>query len=102
VPLVQLADIRVQDGATIIARRENERAVTVRTNIRGRDQGSYVADAEARLADAVKLPSGYTVNWGGQFEKFARARERLAVIMPITLGVIFALGFRKLERVRRF
>jgi cobalt-zinc-cadmium resistance protein CzcA len=93
VPLVQLADIRTSDGATIIARRENQRAMAVRTNIRGRDQGGFVADAQARLAETVKLPPGYTVEWGGQFENFARARGRLAVIMPITLGVIFVLLF---------
>jgi cobalt-zinc-cadmium resistance protein CzcA len=93
VPLAQLADIRTSDGATIIARRENRRAITVRTNIRGRDQGSFVAEAQARLAGTVKLPPGYSVEWGGQFENFARARERLAVIMPITLGVIFILLF---------
>ncbi len=93
VPLAQLADIRTSDGATIIARRENRRAITVRTNIRGRDQGGFVAEAQARFPDAIKLPPGYTVEWGGQFENFARARERLAVIMPITLGVIFVLLF---------
>jgi cobalt-zinc-cadmium resistance protein CzcA len=93
VPLVQLADIRTSDGATIIARRENQRAMAVRTNIRGRDQGGFVADAQARLAETVKLPPGYTVEWGGQFENFARARGRLVVIMPITLGVIFVLLF---------
>jgi heavy metal efflux system protein len=93
VPLVQLADIRTSDGATIIARRENQRAMAVRTNIRGRDQGGFVAAAQARLAETVKLPPGYTVEWGGQFENFARARERLAIIMPITLGVIFVLLF---------
>jgi cobalt-zinc-cadmium resistance protein CzcA len=93
VPLAQLAQIRVGDGATIIMRRENERAITVRTNIRGRDQGGYVAEAQARLDAALTLPPGYTIDWGGQFENFARAKQRLAVIMPITLGVIFALLF---------
>ena len=93
VPLAELADIRTSDGASIIARRENQRAMAVRTNIRGRDQGGFVAEAQARLAEAVKLPPGYTVEWGGQFENFARARERLVVIMPITLGVIFILLF---------
>jgi cobalt-zinc-cadmium resistance protein CzcA len=67
--------------------------MTVRTNIRGRDQGSFVAEAQRRFAESIKLPSGYTVDWGGQFENFARARGRLGVIMPITLGVIFVLLF---------
>src|SRR5262249_51513962 len=81
------------DGPTTPARGENRRAMTVRTNIRGRDQGSFVAEAQRRFTATVKLPSGYTVDWGGQFENFARARGRLAVIMPITLGGIFVLLF---------
>jgi heavy metal efflux system protein len=93
VPLAELATIRIQDGATIIARRENERAIAVRTNIRGRDQGGFVGEAQARFAEAVKLPPGYAVDWGGQFENFARARQRLAIIMPITFGIIFVLLF---------
>lgn len=93
VPLLQLADIRTSDGATIIARRENRRAITVRTNIRGRDQGGFVDEAQERFARAVALPPGYTVDWGGQFENFARAKSRLAFIMPITLAVIFVLLF---------
>jgi len=93
VPLAQLADIRVEDGATIIARRENERQITVRTNIRGRDQGGFVREAQARFAEAVKLPAGYHVTWGGQFENFDRARGRLEVIIPITIGIIFVLLF---------
>ena len=93
VPLLQLADIRTSDGATIIARRENRRSVTVRTNIRGRDQGGFVTEAQARFARSIALPPGYAIDWGGQFENFARARGRLGVIMPITLAVIFVLLF---------
>ena len=93
VPLLQLADIRTSDGATIIARRENRRAITVRTNIRGRDQGGFVGEAQERFARGVTLPPGYSVDWGGQFENFARAKARLGFIMPITLAVIFVLLF---------
>jgi cobalt-zinc-cadmium resistance protein CzcA len=93
VPLSQLADIRVVDGASIVARRENERQMTVRTNIRGRDQGGFVAEAQARLATEVPLPPGYRVAWGGQFENFERARHRLVVIIPVTIGIIFVLLF---------
>ena len=93
VPLSQLADIRVVSGASIIARRENRRQISVRTNIRGRDQGGFVDDAQARFAQAVKLPEGYRVEWGGQFENLARARRRLAFILPITIVVIFGLLF---------
>jgi len=93
VPLSQLADIRVVDGATIVARRENERAITVRANIRGRDQGGFVTEAQERFAREVPLPSGYRVTWGGQFENFQRARQRMAVIIPITISIIFVLLF---------
>jgi cobalt-zinc-cadmium resistance protein CzcA len=91
VPLAQLADIRTVDGATIIARRDNRRAMTVRTNIRGRDQGGFVRDAQARVAQAVSLPAGYEITWGGQFENLARARDRLTLIIPLTVALIFVL-----------
>jgi len=93
VPLAQLATIRELDGATIIARRENERQITVRTNIRGRDQGGFVAEAQNRFAEKIALPPGYRVTWGGQFENLARARQRLAVIVPVTTAMIFLLLF---------
>ncbi len=93
IPLSQLADLRVVSGASIIARRENERQVTVRTNIRGRDQGSVVRDAQRRFARAVRLPPGYRVEWGGQFENLDRARRRLAIVLPMTIALIFALLF---------
>src|SRR6476659_3434104 len=81
------------NGASIIARRENQRQITVRTNIRGRDQGSFVADARQRFGAAVALPNGYQVEWGGQFENLERARRRLTFIMPVTVALIFALLF---------
>jgi cobalt-zinc-cadmium resistance protein CzcA len=93
VPLAQLARIEVVNGASIIARRENRRQITVRTNIRGRDQGSFVADAQQRFARQIRLPAGYQVDWGGQFENLERARKRLTVILPITIAIIFVLLF---------
>jgi heavy metal efflux system protein len=92
-PLSQLADIRVVDGASIIARRENQRQITVRTNIRGRDQGSFVAEAQKRYAASTALPPGYEVTWGGQFENLQRAQKRLTIILPITIAIIFILLF---------
>jgi cobalt-zinc-cadmium resistance protein CzcA len=92
-PLSQLADIRIINGATIIARRENQRQISVRTNIRGRDQGGFVAEAQAQFAKAVQLPAGYHVTWGGQFENLERARRRLAIILPITIAIIYLLLF---------
>jgi cobalt-zinc-cadmium resistance protein CzcA len=65
----------------------------VRTNIRGRDQGSFVAQAQKLFDQKIKLPTGYDVEWGGQFENLNRARKRLSVILPITIAIIFALLF---------
>ena len=93
IPLSQLAEIKVVTGASIIARRENRRQITVRTNIRGRDQGSFVAEAQKKFDAAIKLPAGYRVEWGGQFENLERARKRLTVILPITIAIIFVLLF---------
>jgi cobalt-zinc-cadmium resistance protein CzcA len=93
VPLAQLADIKVVSGASIIARRENQRQITVRTNIRGRDQGSFVKEAQQRFAQNIKLPPGYDVSWGGQFENLERAQKRLTVILPVTIAIIFVLLF---------
>jgi len=93
IPLSQLADIKVVNGASIISRRENIRMISVRTNIRGRDQGSFVKEAQDKFERAVKLPAGYSVDWGGQFENLARARKRLTLILPVTIGIIFALLF---------
>lgn len=93
VPLSTLATIQVINGASIIARRENERILAVRTNIRGRDQGGFVAEAQEKLQAAVPLPDGYTVSWGGQFENLDRARKRLTIILPVTILIIFTILF---------
>jgi cobalt-zinc-cadmium resistance protein CzcA len=93
VPLSQLAEIQVVSGSSIIARRENIRQISVRTNIRGRDQGSFVKEAQEKFGRAVQLPAGYSVDWGGQFENLERARKRLTIILPITIAIIFALLF---------
>ena len=89
----QLAKIQVIDGASIIARRENRRQVTVRTNIRGRDQGGFVAEAQRRVAREIQLPAGCRTEWGGQFENLERARRRLSVILPLTIAIIFTILF---------
>ena len=93
VPLRDVANIQVVNGPSIIARRENQRQITVRTNIEGRDQGGFVEEAQGRFTEQVKLPPGYSVEWGGQFENLDRARKRLYLILPVTIGIIFALLF---------
>jgi len=93
VPLSQLATIEVVNGPSIILRRENQRAIAVRTNIVNRDQGSFVKEAQSRFATEIPLPPGYQVFWGGQFENLERAHRRLVFIIPITIGIIFSLLF---------
>ena len=93
IPLSQLAQIEVANGQSIIARRENRRQIAVRTNIRGRDQGGFALDLQRRFEQSVKLPEGYRVEWGGQFDNLERARKRLSLVLPLTIGIIFVLLF---------
>jgi cobalt-zinc-cadmium resistance protein CzcA len=91
--LSELAQIQVVNGASIIGRRENQRQMTVRTNIRGRDQGGFVRDAQRQFTREIQLPQGYRVEWGGQFENLERARRRLSIVLPMTVALIFVLLF---------
>jgi len=100
VPLEELADVQVHDGASIIARRDNQRQITVRTNIRGIDQGSFVEEAQDRVANSIEIPSGYHIEWGGQFENLDRARHRLALVLPLTIVIIYALLFAMFRSTR--
>ncbi|MBT9583503.1 efflux RND transporter permease subunit [bacterium] len=100
VPLNQLASIQVADGSSIIARRENKRQISVRTNIRARDQGGFVKEAQGKLEGVVKLPQGYTIGWGGQFENLERASKRLGFILPLTILLIFGLLWSSLGNPR--
>jgi cobalt-zinc-cadmium resistance protein CzcA len=93
IPLGQVAHVRLVDGQTIIYRENGIRQVGVRTNVRDRDQGSFVEEARARVERVVKIPEGYTIRWGGQFENLIRARGRLALVVPITIVLIFAVLF---------
>jgi cobalt-zinc-cadmium resistance protein CzcA len=101
VPLSRVARERVALGASIIARRENQRTISVRTNIRGRDQGGFVRDAQRRFRSQIQLPPGYRVEWGGQFENLDRARRRLSWILPITIGLIFIILYWTFDSVLR-
>ncbi len=100
VPIGELADISIEDGPTIIAREDGHHQIGVRTNVRGRDQGGFVADAQERVGKVLHLDKGYTIDWGGQFENLTRAKEHLMVIIPITLflitGILFMM-FRSLK-----
>ena len=91
--LSQVAKISEVQGQTIIAREDGRRQVGVRTNIRDRDQGGFVAELQEKVASTVTLPAGYTITWGGQFENLTRARTRLMVVIPVTIVLIFLVLF---------
>ncbi|MHB1046947.1 MAG: efflux RND transporter permease subunit [Thermoanaerobaculia bacterium] len=91
VPLGQLADIVLDTGPSQISREAVKRRIVVEVNVRGRDVASFVAETKAKLQSAVKLPDGYYIRWGGQFENLERASRRLMVVVPLALALIFAM-----------
>jgi len=91
IPLRQLAEIRIEDGPAQISRENLHRRLAVETNVRGRDLASFVADAGRAVEAEVKLPPGYWIEWGGQFENLQRASARLAIVVPMALFLIFVL-----------
>lgn len=93
VPLAQVADIRESEGPAVINREGLERRVMVEANIRGRDLVSYVTEAQVKVTSQVKLPSGYRLDWGGQFQNFTRAKNRLMLVVPVSLAIIFGMLF---------
>jgi heavy metal efflux system protein len=101
IPLGRLARIRMEEGPATIAREWGRRKITVQCNVRGRDVGSFVAEAQRRIQSDVKLPSSrYYVTWGGQFENLERARERLLLVVPIAMLLIFGLLYMSLGSSR--
>jgi cobalt-zinc-cadmium resistance protein CzcA len=91
IPLGQLADLSVEEGPAQISRDRIQRRLTVEANVRGRDLGGFVSEAQARIGEAGVLPSGYFLEWGGQFKNLRDATERLIVAVPIALVLIFLL-----------
>ncbi len=93
IPLGEIATIEVKQGASRISREAGMRAVSVKANLYGRDQGGFVKEAQRKVKRDVGLPPGYTMTWGGQFENQQRAMARLKVIVPASLLAIFGLLF---------
>ncbi|MBV8128404.1 MAG: efflux RND transporter permease subunit, partial [Planctomycetaceae bacterium] len=92
-PLTQLARLEEVTGPSTIQRGWGQRRIVVQTNIRGRDLGSFVAEARRRIQDQVVIPNGYTLEWGGQFEHMQRAEKRLFIVVPLALALILSLLF---------
>ena len=100
VRIADIAMVEVREGASRISREAGGRNVSVKANLQGRDQGSFVTEAMAKVSSQVQLPAGYRIVWGGQFENQQRAMKRLAVIVPASLFGIFALLFWAFRSIR--
>lgn len=91
VALEEVADIEIKEGLDVINRESGERRIIVQCNIRGRDIGSFVKEAKEKLAGQIKLPEGYYIKWGGQFENQERAMKRFMIVVPVSIFIIFIL-----------
>ncbi|MEG7359016.1 CusA/CzcA family heavy metal efflux RND transporter [Pseudomonas citronellolis] len=100
IPLGQVAQLQLLQGPNQVSRENGKRLVVVSANVRGRDIGSFVAEAERRLASEVQVPAGYWTAWGGQFEQLQSAAKRLQVVVPVALLLVFVLLFMMFGNVR--
>lgn len=100
VPLREVANISLDTGASYIYHESNERFIPVKFSVRDRDLGSTVEDAQARIARNVPMPTGYHVVWAGEFEDLQQARHRLAIVLPIAIGLILALLYTLFNSLR--
>jgi cobalt-zinc-cadmium resistance protein CzcA len=100
VSLAQLCDVHVLDGASEIYREENSRYVALKYSVVGRDLGSTVDEAIAKVTKQVKLPVGYKINWAGEYESAKRSQKRLAIVVPITLLVICMILYTMFASVK--
>jgi cobalt-zinc-cadmium resistance protein CzcA len=100
IPLGQVAQLQLLQGPNQVSRENGKRLVVVSANVRGRDIGSFVAEAERRLASEVQVPAGYWTAWGGQFEQLQSAARRLQVVVPVALLLVFVLLFMMFGNVR--
>ncbi|MFN8005925.1 MAG: efflux RND transporter permease subunit [Terriglobia bacterium] len=100
VPLESLAQIELKEGTSQIKRESAKRRIVIGINVRDRDLGGYVAELQKKVRQEVSLPTGYHLEWGGQFENMQRAQQHLMVIVPVTVGAIFFLLFLLFRSVR--
>jgi cobalt-zinc-cadmium resistance protein CzcA len=100
IPLSELAALTLAPGPNQVSREDGKRRIVVSTNVRGRDIGSFVEEAEQAIQQRVSLPSGYWLTWGGQFENLQSASERLKVVVPISLLLVFTLLFAMFGNIK--
>jgi cobalt-zinc-cadmium resistance protein CzcA len=101
VPLSQVADAALLEGPAQISREDTRRRISVELNVRGRDLGSFVEEAQAAIENQITLPTGYYTTWGGQFENLQRASARLLIVVPLALFLIFVLLFTTFGSVKQ-
>jgi cobalt-zinc-cadmium resistance protein CzcA len=101
IPLSVVAKLERADGPVKVDRQDGQRMVVVQSNVRDRDLVGFVEEAKAAVATQIQMPEGYSLSWGGQFENQQRAAARLAVVVPIALGMIFLLLFTTFGSVRQ-
>jgi cobalt-zinc-cadmium resistance protein CzcA len=100
IPLGEVAALEIAPGPNQVSRENGKRRIVVSANVRGRDLGSFVAEAEAAIAGQVKIPAGYWTNWGGQFENLQSAAKRLQIVVPVSLLLVFLLLFAMFNNVK--
>lgn len=100
IPLSQLANISLTQGPAQISREDGLRRIGIEMNIEGRDMGGFVAEAKKRITDKVRLPAGYYITWGGQFENQQRAMAKLMIVGPVAIGVILLLLFATFRSIK--
>jgi len=100
IPLEQLAEIKMIEGPVQISRQDGVRRIGIEMNITGRDIGSFVAEAKQKIKEKVKLPAGYYLTWGGQFENQQRAMNKLMIIGPVAIGLILLLLYVTFRSIR--
>ena len=101
VPITSIAKLERVEGAVSVSRERGQRYIVTRSNVHGRDLVGFVAEARKKVAQQVDLPAGYYVEWGGQFENQQRAAQRLSLVVPIALGLIFLLLFATFASLRQ-
>jgi cobalt-zinc-cadmium resistance protein CzcA len=98
--LAQITEIKTASGPEVVNRENAQRRIVIQSNVRGRDIGSFVADAQAAMEREIKLPTGYFITWGGEFENQQRAMKRLYLVVPLALFLIFMLLFASFGTLR--
>jgi cobalt-zinc-cadmium resistance protein CzcA len=100
IPLGEVASLQVAPGPNQISREDGKRRIVISANVRGRDIGSFVADATQQLQAQVAIPAGYWTSWGGQFEQLQSATKRLELVVPVALALVFVLLFAMFGNVK--